>query len=369
MVTRPFCHFRINTDDDYAIPVIGSRISFVVDDNSARFRDDYARGMTLRLPVQKPLRSRPCVRFPLFARAGASVFLPFHSRLLLSFWISIVFFFSSLARFDFGTSFCAFIDCVFLVLIFSIFFPHLFEIYCPVFAFLLLVISACLLVFCECFPFRERRVRRMGAAESREGRLESDSDEDEGGSESPVGSENSFQSTLDDGTPEPTRRTRTTPPSSVSSKLENSLDLQMESLSLRSTTPAFTPSNGSKLLPVVKLYQHLGVSGCSGGKWVLAEKQAPWEFLREGHDDDEEEEDDDDSDVKWRSATLGKNKDYKDWLLRVGSKVKCRVDDGSGMHFFDGQLRVDFVARGVWAMRFPSQDDYRNFVIDFQNCR
>jgi hypothetical protein len=210
----------------------------------------------------------------------------------------------------------------------------------------------------------------MGAAESREGRLESDSDEDEGGSESPVGSENSFQSTLDDGTPEPTRRTRTTPPSSVSSKLENSLDLQMESLSLRSTTPAFTPSNGSKLLPVVKLYQHLGVSGCSGGKWVLAEKQAPWEFLREGHDDDEEEEDDDDdSDVKWRSATLGKSKDYKDWLLRVGSKVKCRVDDGSGMHFFDGQLRVDFVARGVWAMRFPSQDDYRNFVIDFQNCR
>lgn len=131
MVTRPFCHFRINTDDDYAIPVIGSRISFVVDDNSARFRDDYARGMTLRLPVQKPLRSRPCVRFPLFARAraraGASVFLRFHSCLLLSFWISIVFFFS-LASFDFGTSFCAFIDCVFLVLIFSIFFPHLFEI-------------------------------------------------------------------------------------------------------------------------------------------------------------------------------------------------------------------------------------------------
>jgi hypothetical protein len=211
----------------------------------------------------------------------------------------------------------------------------------------------------------------MGAAESREGRLESDSDEDEGGSESPVGSENSFQSTLEDGTPEPTRRTRTTPPSSVSSKRENSLDLQMESLSLRSTTAAFTQSNGNKLLPVVKLYQHLGVRGCSGGKWVLAEKQAPWEFLREGHDDDDDEDDDDDvdSDVKWRSATLGKNKDYKDWLLRVGSKVKCRVDDGSGMHFFDEQLRVDFVARGVWAMKFPSQHDYRDFVIDFQNCR
>jgi hypothetical protein len=61
-----------------------------------RFRDDYVRGMTLHLPVQKPLRSRPCVRFPLFARARArgrlSFVLSSHSGLLLSFWISICFF-------------------------------------------------------------------------------------------------------------------------------------------------------------------------------------------------------------------------------------------------------------------------------------
>jgi hypothetical protein len=83
-----------------------------------RFRDDYVRGMTLHLPVQKPLRSRPSVRFPLFARAraGASVFRSFFPFGLASLLLDVDLFFSSLASFDFGTSFCAFIiDCVFLV--------------------------------------------------------------------------------------------------------------------------------------------------------------------------------------------------------------------------------------------------------------
>ena len=38
------------------------------------------------------------------------------------------------------------------------------------------------------------------------------------------------------------------------------------------------------------------------------------------------------------------------------------------LKMFGDQRRVDFVADGVWALKFPSDDTYRRFVTEFQNC-
>ncbi|KAK1555339.1 hypothetical protein Q3G72_025070 [Acer saccharum] len=71
--------------------------------------------------------------------------------------------------------------------------------------------------------------------------------------------------------------------------------------------------------------------------------------------DDEEEEDDDDDEEGW-------------WVLKVGSKVRVKVSMEVQLKTFKNQLRVDFVAQGVWAMKFFSQEDYKRFVDKFQDC-
>ncbi|KAK0576622.1 hypothetical protein LWI29_020746 [Acer saccharum] len=71
--------------------------------------------------------------------------------------------------------------------------------------------------------------------------------------------------------------------------------------------------------------------------------------------DDEEEEDDDDDEEGW-------------WVLKVGSKVRVKVSMEVQLKTFKNQLRVDFVAQGVWAMKFFTQEDYKRFVDKFQDC-
>ncbi|KAH7302214.1 hypothetical protein KP509_23G061000 [Ceratopteris richardii] len=82
------------------------------------------------------------------------------------------------------------------------------------------------------------------------------------------------------------------------------------------------------------------------GQWIIAEKSVSWEFTRvEENDDDEENNNDGHEDGGER------NRSWKSWYLLVGNK-----------------LRVDLVSYGVWALKFPMQEDFQDFENEFRNC-
>lgn len=198
----------------------------------------------------------------------------------------------------------------------------------------------------------------MGTSQSREGRLrDSDSETDsESGTESETStsqesSNNSFHSTSGGAAGATVGAASKAKGHSATSKVKSeSLDLKLGALSLKSTP---------QTLQRVKLYHHIG-GNTPKAQWVPAEKQIGWEFVRER----DEEDDDDDDEGSWRGK-----KEFKSWLLVVGGRFKARVDDGLQMKFFDEQLRVDLVWKGVWAMKFMNSTDYRNFVEEYQNHR
>uniref|UniRef100_A0A0C9S7J2 TSA: Wollemia nobilis Ref_Wollemi_Transcript_13428_2518 transcribed RNA sequence n=1 Tax=Wollemia nobilis TaxID=56998 RepID=A0A0C9S7J2_9CONI len=176
----------------------------------------------------------------------------------------------------------------------------------------------------------------MGGAQSREGEFESSSSEGEEEESSGVCSESSNQ--------------RSSPGSSE-------LGARLKSLSLESNGQV---SNSDQ---VVKLYRHIGGNSAKA-KWVVAEKLVSYKFVREGDDDDEEGADEEEED--WRTGSSKEG--FKNWVLKVGSKVKGRVDDRLQMRFSDEQRRADFVNQGVWALKFLNAEGYRDFVAEFQNC-
>lgn len=120
---------------------------------------------------------------------------------------------------------------------------------------------------------------------------------------------------------------------------------------------------------LVRLYKHVGGNSPTA-KWEREDKLFSYEFIREGvnaeDEDEDEEEEEEAEDDDWRVET---NKDgFRSWELKVGSKVRGRVDDRLQLKFFDEQLRVDFVSQGVWALKFMSREGYKDFVAEFQNC-
>ncbi|MBA0822640.1 hypothetical protein Goarm_019428, partial [Gossypium armourianum] len=91
-------------------------------------------------------------------------------------------------------------------------------------------------------------------------------------------------------------------------------------------------------------------STSSGGntpkaKWVISEKLTSYSFTKENGDNDE-----------------------NCWVLEVGTKVRVRVSTEMQLKMFGDQKRVDFVDKAVWALKFLSDEEYRNFVTQFQNC-
>ncbi|KAG5010765.1 hypothetical protein JHK87_019280 [Glycine soja] len=121
------------------------------------------------------------------------------------------------------------------------------------------------------------------------------------------------------------------------------VDAKLKALKLKYQTP----SSSAKPLPqnAVKLYLHIG-GNTPNAKWILSDKHTSYAF----HKDTDENENDD------------------VWLLTVGSKVRARVSSEMQLKMFGDQRRVDFVADGVWALKFPSDDTYRRFVTEFQSC-
>ncbi|XP_073036307.1 protein CYPRO4 [Primulina eburnea] len=105
----------------------------------------------------------------------------------------------------------------------------------------------------------------------------------------------------------------------------------------------------------VKLYLHIG-GNTAKSKWVLSEKLASYSFCKtnaDGDDDDGDEEGSEQNDS---------------WVLRIGSKVRAKVDENLQLKASKEQKRVDFVANGVWAAKFFTTEEYDDFTKKYQEC-
>ncbi|KAM7278955.1 hypothetical protein ACFE04_006089 [Oxalis oulophora] len=182
----------------------------------------------------------------------------------------------------------------------------------------------------------------MGTAHSRED-LFSDSDNEHEQEE-----QESYEDSKDE-TPEKHQSS-----SSSSSLTPSSLD-QVESR-LKALKLKY-PTNPN-LKNAVKLYLHIG-GNTPKAKWVVSEKVTTYSFVKtsvvDDEDEDVDEDDDEEGDNSW-------------WVLKIGSKIRAKVDPDLCLKTFGSEKRVDFVARGVWAIKFFSDEDYQAFVSKHQEC-
>ncbi|KAK4599425.1 hypothetical protein RGQ29_009471 [Quercus rubra] len=145
------------------------------------------------------------------------------------------------------------------------------------------------------------------------------------------------------------RRPKT--PSSV-----DEVEARLKALKLKYPSSTQNPN----LKNPVKLYLHIG-GNTPVAKWVLSNKLTSYSFIKssqieqQGDDEDEEEEEEQEGEDSW-------------WVLKVGSKIRVRVTPEIQLKTFCDQRRVDFVANGVWAMKFFTNEDYKGFVAKFQDC-
>ncbi|BBM99391.1 hypothetical protein MPTK1_1g20970 [Marchantia polymorpha subsp. ruderalis] len=190
----------------------------------------------------------------------------------------------------------------------------------------------------------------MGTAHSREGELEDSESEDES-----VASEASGYHSADGEKEEPRRPVRKSPGAAGTSK--GKADVLSYKLGNLSLSPGVPPTHKR-----AKLYLHTG-GNTAKSRWTVYGKEVSYEFVKE-----QEDEDDEDDDREWISQRTGKAT-WVDWYLRVADRVSAKIDDALQMQFFDDQLRVDFVSRGVWAMKFANKTDYEEFVHEFQNSK
>ncbi|KAK2665089.1 hypothetical protein Ddye_003663 [Dipteronia dyeriana] len=188
----------------------------------------------------------------------------------------------------------------------------------------------------------------MGTSQSREDYITDSDYEEESESE---------ESSQYDDAPE-----TTSSPSSSSSqpgtKTLNSLDevdAKLKSLKLKYPIP-----KNPNLKNPVKLYRHIG-GNTPTAKWVVSDKITSYSFVKTqkfygGNDSDDDEE--------------NENSDFGDgfWVLKVGSKVRAKISTDIQLKMFGDQRRVDFVSNSVWALKFPSDPEYRKFVTEFQDC-
>ncbi|XP_028806794.1 protein CYPRO4 [Neltuma alba] len=185
----------------------------------------------------------------------------------------------------------------------------------------------------------------MGGSHSREDLEISDSDED---SYSPNHSdgEASYHDAEEEHKNSADRRIGT--PSSL-----DDVEAKLKALKLK-----YSSSQNPNLKHAVKLYLHVGGT-TPKAKWVTSEKLTTYNFVRTSRVDDGDggidEDEGDEAGESW-------------WVLKVGSKIRAKVDTEMQLKTFGDQRRADFVARGVWAMKFFSEEDYKAFVVQFENC-
>ena len=120
-----------------------------------------------------------------------------------------------------------------------------------------------------------------------------------------------------------------------------------------------------------KLYRYSGGRGPTA-KWTLFQKDVQWKFAQlgnSGEDDEEDEEDEEEGGSSWRSRKEQEDKGKpEDWYLVVGTAVQALVGPQLNLRFNDDALRTDFIAVGVWTIKFSSAEEYRAFAAQFKDC-
>ncbi|KAJ0965679.1 hypothetical protein J5N97_026817 [Dioscorea zingiberensis] len=192
----------------------------------------------------------------------------------------------------------------------------------------------------------------MGGSHSREGLDLSDS-ESEFEEEHEETVEASPQSDSDPRAPESETQIRSSL-DEVDAKLQ-SLKLKYSSKPSPSPSPSKSPNpNFSPNLPnAAKLYLHIG-GDSPAARWITSEKVTSFSFSRSpsGSDDEDDEE----------------NSSTSPWFLKVGEKITARVGPELQLKPFPDQRRVDFVADGVWALKFFTAEVYHGFFSRYQDC-
>ncbi|WCJ35415.1 Vacuolar import/degradation Vid27-related protein [Euphorbia peplus] len=180
----------------------------------------------------------------------------------------------------------------------------------------------------------------MGANHSRDDLESSDSD-----TENP---EETYD-TPDKSFPEPGPKT----PSSF-----DEVDAKLKALKLKYPSTSTLQSANPNLKNALKLYLHIGGS-TPKAKWVTSEKLTSYSFFKtskiDSNGDEDEDEEEEEHDSGW-------------WVLKVSNKIRVKVSDALQLKTFKDQRRVDFVANGVWAMKFFSEEEYGVFVGKFKDC-
>ncbi|CAI8599238.1 unnamed protein product [Vicia faba] len=175
----------------------------------------------------------------------------------------------------------------------------------------------------------------MGGAHSRDELLDSSDSEYEE-------SENENEASYEDAN-EGSSEGRVKTPSSI-----DDVDAKLKALKLKysSKNPNPNPNN-------VKLYLH----NSAESKWVIYEKLTTYSFVKSCSVEGESDEDEEDEDGE---------KGF--WVLKVGSKIRSKVGAEMQLKTLVDQRRVDFIAKGVWAMRFFTEQHYEAFLVRYQNC-
>lgn len=174
----------------------------------------------------------------------------------------------------------------------------------------------------------------MGGSHSREDLDISDS-EDEYETEREHEEEDNYEDCKDE-TPDRSSSSSSKRRPKTPSSLDE-VESKLKALKLKYPSAAQNPN-------AVKLYLHIG-GNTPKAKWVTSEKLTSYSFLKTSRIDGrgEEEEDDDDGEGECEDPF---------WVLKVGFKIRVKVSAEMQLKTFKDQRRVDFVAQGVWAMKF-----------------
>ncbi|XP_073002370.1 protein CYPRO4-like [Typha latifolia] len=199
----------------------------------------------------------------------------------------------------------------------------------------------------------------MGGSHSREGLELSDSD-----AESDQEEEEEEESSQEYGGEEDDKSSaETLARNPKTSSSVDAIDLRLQSLHLKYSKPSSlspssspSPNVNPNSIDAAKLYLHIGGNSPSA-RWITSEKLTSFSFR---HSSGSGSGSDDDSPAPGTGAAP--------WFLFVGSRIRARVGPALQLKPFPDQRRVDFVADGVWALKFLNPEGYRRFCEQYQGC-
>lgn len=137
------------------------------------------------------------------------------------------------------------------------------------------------------------------------------------------------------------------------------VDARLASLKLKYTSSSASRSPNPKPGNGARLYLHVG-GNTPNAKWIISDKLVVPTFVKSSRLEGEDDEDDDDDECE--------EKDGAKWILKIGRKIRILVGPTLQFKTSPEERRVDFVADGVWALKFFTDEGYRAFSNAYQNC-